>query len=288
MKVGFLCCVLGLLLAVVLLAVVGHSLPRQPPTDRAVTEAALEHALWEPPRHMRIAFHYISLIVLLVLHECAHGYAALKLGDDTAKEAGRLTLNPVAHVDVFGSLVLPAILIWSGSSVIFGWAKPVPVNRQKLRNPRTDDMVVSFAGPAVNFLVAGAALVLMLLTLVVTRTLSPGAVSRDLAWVGKAALCNSFADRQVLTVLAFFKSVMFTGIVLGCFNLIPVPPLDGSWILSGLLPGWARGKFEAIRPYGFFLFLALIVTDVFDYVLLIPILFSVGGLTLLFLLAGFG
>lgn len=168
----------------------------------------------------------IPTIVAITLHEAAHGYAALAMGDDTARRAGRLSLNPLAHVDRVGTILLPGFLLitqWLALHRIvfmFGWAKPVPVAAWRFRNPRRGMMVVAAAGPAMNFLLAW----LGALSLYLVPLLGPGL--RDAA----------------LTLVAYF---LLANVALGLFNLLPIPPLDGGRIAVGLLPeplarAWAR------------------------------------------------
>ena len=168
----------------------------------------------------------VPTILAITLHEAAHGYAALAMGDDTARQAGRLSLNPLAHVDRFGTIILPGFLLVSQLlafgrvGFMFGWAKPVPVSAWKFRDPRRGMMVVAAAGPAMNFL---------------------------LAWIGAVLLhvvpfLRGAAQGVALQFLFYF---MLANIVLGVFNLIPLPPLDGGRIAVGLLPlplarVWAR------------------------------------------------
>ncbi len=179
-----------------------------------------------------------GLIVAIVLHEVAHGWSALALGDPTAKERRRLSLNPIRHVDPVGTLLVPGGLALAGLPV-FGWAKPVPVNKWRLDNPRLGMMLVAAAGPATN-LVLGA------LT-AITLGLIAGTVSA--APTGMLEL--------VVTALQFF---LLINIFLALFNLLPVPPFDGSHIIEGLLPRPAARIYERARPLGFpLLFVLLLV-----------------------------
>lgn len=160
------------------------------------------------------------LVPSVIVHEVAHGVVALRFGDDTAKRAGRLTLNPLPHVDVFGTLLLPALLAVSGAGV-FGYAKPVPVDRRRLRRPRDHGLLVSLAGPATNVVLAVAAALVL-------RSLLP---SQDATALNALSLTSA---------LAWFGIV---NVVLAAFNLLPVPPLDGSAVVERLLParlvpGW--------------------------------------------------
>jgi len=151
----------------------------------------------------------VVLILSIVLHEVAHGYAANWLGDPTARLAGRLTANPLPHIDPIGSIVVPAMLFLSGSGFLMGWAKPVPYNPYNLRNQRWGESFVAFAGPATNFLLA--IIFAVLVRLAIPLELSP-----------------SFVD------LASY--VVYINVLLGLFNLIPFPPLDGSKVIEAFLP----------------------------------------------------
>jgi Zn-dependent protease len=144
----------------------------------------------------------------IVVHECAHGVAALACGDTTARDRGRLTLNPIPHVDPLGSLLLPGLLVLFHSPVVFGWAKPVPVDWASLRNPRNDPLKVALAGPASNFLLA-------------------------LLFAGLARLAPESGFLTPLRVMGYAGVVW--NAALGLFNLIPIPPLDGSWVLMRFL-----------------------------------------------------
>ena len=185
--------------------------------------------------------YVISVAVLLfsvIIHEVAHGFVAYKRGDATAKLMGRLTLNPIYHIDIFGSIVLPAILIMTGAPV-FGWAKPVPVNMLNLKNPKQDMIFVSLAGVTANFLLAVAAGIIMFFI----RTF--------------------FADVSMMaSVYAIMQYVIVINVVLMIFNLIPVPPLDGSRVVLFLLPRDLAQKYAKIEKYGFWIILILLMTNV--------------------------
>ena len=182
-----------------------------------------------------------ALVIAIVFHEVAHGWTALALGDPTAKERGRLTLNPIRHVDPFGTLLLPGLLALSGLPV-FGWARPVPVIKQRLRNPRFGMMAVAAAGPGTNLVLAAIGAVV--LGLLVRSGIQPEGVS-------------GFA-------LASLYSFILINIFLALFNLLPLPPFDGSHIVEGLLPPPAARVYEKLRPFGFpLLFLLLLVMPYF-------------------------
>lgn len=165
------------------------------------------------------AIFLIAIVMFsAIIHEVAHGVAADRLGDSTARYAGRLTLNPIPHLDPFGSLLLPLILALSGSPIFFGWAKPVPYNPFNLQaSPRWGEAIVAFAGPASNFLIA----------LVAALSIRSGVLPMEVAGV------------------VFL--IVLVNVMLGIFNLIPIPPLDGSKILSALLPAGARRGYDEWR-----------------------------------------
>lgn len=171
------------------------------------------------------------LVIAIVFHEVAHGWAALALGDPTAKEQRRLTLNPIRHVDPVGTLLVPGALALAGAPV-FGWAKPVPVDHSRLNNPRFGMMAVAAAGPATNVVLA--AIGAIALGLLAPQTAATGVVSQALFYF---ILINIF---------------------IAIFNLLPIPPFDGSHIVEGALPRrWARA-YERLRPYGMLLFFGLV------------------------------
>ncbi|MFH1136983.1 MAG: site-2 protease family protein [Pseudomonadota bacterium] len=199
---------------------------------------------------LNIVIMAIPILMAVTVHEYAHGLAAFKLGDPTAKNAGRLTLNPIKHLDLVGTLVF---LI----TRMVGWAKPVPVDPRYFRRPRQDMIWVSAAGPAANILLAAVF----------------GQVYRLAA--GDPLLPSSFLEE-----VAVRGVIINVGLAL--FNLLPIPPLDGSGILTGLLPlNWAI-KYEQLRPYGFIILLVLIFTNLIGKLLFPLILtlaqFLVGGL----------
>ncbi len=190
------------------------------------------------------------LVIAIVFHEVAHGWAALALGDPTAKERRRLTLNPIRHVDPMGTLVVPGALALFGGPV-FGWAKPVPVNFNRLRNPRLGMMLVAAAGPATNLLLAALAAVLIGLVVPTDATLDfargvPQVVTPD----GALSLLGS---GLVLFILI--------NTFLALFNLLPIPPFDGSHIVEGALPRAAARQYAKLRSVGMLLFVVLIAAS---------------------------
>ena len=193
----------------------------------------------------------VPLLAAVTVHEVAHGLVAYYLGDPTAKMVGRLSLNPVKHLDLFETL---AFIL----SQAIGWAKPVPVNPQNFKNPRRDMMWVALAGPAANFVLAGVCAVLLRL---LPYFLYP------LSLLGKAWV--SFFGKPVFLMLALGIQL---NIGLAVFNLLPIPPLDGSKILSGLLPRRLAHQYSRLEPYGFILLILLIFTGTIQKIILPAIL----------------
>ena len=182
------------------------------------------------------------LIISVVVHEVAHGYAAYYLGDPTAKLQGRLTMNPIPHIDPIGSILVPAALALLPGSIVFGWAKPVPYNPHNIAN-RYGDAIVAAAGPASNFIMAGIAGAILQLTAVTAGT-------------------------ALATVLV---GIILINVVLGVFNLVPIPPLDGSKILFNFLPARFNYVRDALEQYGFMILLFFIF---FAVELIQPIIFT--------------
>ena len=177
-----------------------------------------------------------GLIIAIVFHEVAHGWTALMLGDPTAKERKRLSLNPIRHVDPVGTLLVPGFLLAVGGPV-FGWAKPVPVMKNRLDNPRFGMMAVAAAGPATN-------IVLALIAAIALGLLAP-------------SLTLEVAGQPTLVGQAIFTFIL-VNVFLAFFNLLPIPPFDGSHILEGLLPPSLARHYERLRPIGMALFVGLI------------------------------
>jgi len=198
----------------------------------------------------------IQLAVILFaisFHESAHAWSALKFGDTTARDLGRISLNPIRHIDPIGSIVLPLVLYFT-SGLLFGYAKPTPVNLERTRNPRLADVVVSVAGPCSNLLLA----LLGLVVLVVIKTLSPGAIG-DLS---DALQGHRFAGGAVAPLTYLFFRFVQVNIQLGVFNLIPIPPLDGSWVLAAVFGEGVRQFFILYGRFGFFFLILLSSTGI--------------------------
>lgn len=176
---------------------------------------------------------YVVFALAITVHESAHAWSANRFGDPTARLLGRISLNPLVHVDIFGTVIFPILLAISGLPV-FGWAKPVPVNPLNLRRPRHDSAWISAAGPLSNI---GLALVSIIVFRMLELTSAGGAFLDGASW--------------------FFYWSAVINLILAAFNLIPIPPLDGGGILAGLLPDSALGFLDRIRPYGFLILIAL-------------------------------
>jgi Zn-dependent protease len=198
----------------------------------------------------------IQLAVVLFaisFHESAHAYAALKFGDTTARDLGRISLNPLRHIDPFGSILLP-LMLYLFSGLIFGAAKPTPVDLRNTREPRLANLVVSAAGPASNFLLATLGLIVFALI----RRADPQAMT-DLLQALQGSRFASGALAPVTYVLFFFVLV---NVMLGVFNLLPIPPLDGSGVLLSLGGAPVARVFAVIRPFGFLILILLVATPV--------------------------
>lgn len=183
----------------------------------------------------------VILLFSIVFHEVAHGKVALWRGDTTARDAGRLTLNPLPHIDIFGTIIFPLILVLTHSPVLFGWAKPVPINPWRFREAKKDMALVGAAGPASNLLLAIGAGLFFRLSF---RLLGPA---------------------NPLSQALFFG--VFINLVLAFFNLIPIPPLDGSRIVLGFLPTNAAVQYNRIERYGFIIIFGLLFLGLFQYIL---------------------
>ena len=193
-----------------------------------------------------------ALVIAIVFHEVAHGYAAKLLGDPTASDRGRLTLNPIKHVDPVGTLLVPGALALLGGPV-FGWAKPVPVNKYRLNNPRFGMMAVAAAGPGSNFVLA--ALGAVLLGLAMPSGIGMGGGTET----GASLLVNRLGDTQWLATGLFY--FILINLFLGLFNLLPIPPFDGSHIVGGLLPARLRAGWERLQGIGMVLLVVLIASS---------------------------
>jgi Zn-dependent protease len=187
--------------------------------------------------------YFLAVIPSVIIHEISHGWMALACGDDTAKRAHRLTLNPIPHISIYGTVIVPAVLVLSGFPA-FGWAKPVPVNLSRLRHPRNQAVLVGLVGPLTNIILAVVFGLIFALTISQT---TKGAVYAFDYYGGATGVAPPSLAVQYLYFLAYVN------VILAVFNLIPIPPLDGSSVLDRLLPrSWLPG-YLSIRPYTIFL-----------------------------------
>ena len=189
-----------------------------------------------------------ALVIAIVFHEVAHGWTALMLGDPTAKEQRRLSLNPIRHVDPVGTLLVPGMLAVMGAPV-FGWAKPVPVLKHRLDNPRFGMMAVAAAGPGMN-------IVLALIGALVLGLALPSGAGMTSGETGMSLIADANGDVSMVASGLFYFILINT--FLAIFNMLPIPPFDGSHIVEGALPRQWVGYYEKLRPYGMLLFFGLI------------------------------
>ena len=216
-----------------------------------------------------VVFFLVSILFSLSVHESAHAWMADRLGDPTARMMGRVTLNPLKHIDPIGTVILPIILVLIHAPV-FGWAKPVPTVPRNFKNIKRDQALVAAAGPVSNLLIALCTTIVLILLEI---TMGPAKFFE---------LLNT--DNSPINLILLFA---FLNLILAFFNLIPIPPLDGSWILEGVLPDSAQGFLAILRQYGFIILIILIFSGGIRYIL-IPIsylLLKVFVLTPLYLLA---
>jgi Zn-dependent protease len=209
-------------------------------------------------------FTVFVLIFSAICHEYAHGWVAYKLGDNTAKDAGRLTLNPIAHLDLFGSVILPLLLLFTKTGFILGWAKPVPYNPYNLRDPKYGDLKVAIGGPGTNFILAAAFGLLaraIAMPLVMKQNLILAFFRRDYDF-----LLGQMNGSLLTSIFVMAVIVCFINILLMIFNLIPIPPLDGSKVLMAFLPYDWRLKLQRIEPYGIFIILFLLMFGLFSLI----------------------
>ena len=214
-----------------------------------------------------IAIQFAVLLFSLSIHEASHAWMADRLGDYTARYLGRVTINPIPHIDPIGTIVFPLLQFFINFPLI-GWAKPVPINPVHLRNPQRDQIFISLAGPASN-LIAGFAAFGILLILKLSSPNARGLI--ELMTILGRIPGNGTILAPVLGILFY---AMVINLLLAIFNIIPIPPLDGHWILYGLLPASAAAVLERISSYGFILLYALMILGVFRFIL-IPVSFMI-------------
>ena len=192
----------------------------------------------------------VPLLSAITLHELSHGWVAYRHGDNTAKSEGRLSLNPLKHLELFGSIIVPASTYFLLGGLVFGWAKPVPVNPNKLNHPNKDMALVALAGPASNLIMA-------------------------IFWFILLRICSHTAS-PLMPEITYWQYILISMSTLGCwlnfilmaFNLFPLPPLDGSRILSALLPTKYQAQYEQLAPYGMLLIVIALATDIFPFALI--------------------
>ncbi len=210
----------------------------------------------------RIVIWVLLVVFAITVHEVAHGWVARKYGDNTAYMLGRLTLNPIKHIDLFGTIILPGLLLVSGTGFIFGWAKPVPVDPRNFKRPLKDMAVVALAGPVSNLLMAVAWALIARLGVIIGAGFE--SISHPLIYSGVAGISIN--------------------LVLAMINLLPIPPLDGSRILTGVLPNYWAWQYNRLERFGFIILLALLYFKLLNVILEYPlfvaqkIFFSIAGL----------
>jgi Zn-dependent protease len=203
-------------------------------TNFNITQKLVEIMIWAIP-----------VIFAITVHEVAHGWVASKLGDNTAKMLGRLTLNPIKHIDLFGTIILPILLLLF-SGFVFGWAKPVPVDWRNLRHPRRDMALVAAAGPLANLAMA-------------------------LIWCMLGHLALESTGSMSTIILAMSKAGVMINAVLMVLNFLPLPPLDGSRVVSSLLSPRLAIQYSRIEPYGFWILLILLATGILSAIMTPPL-----------------
>ena len=203
---------------------------------------------------MKEAFYVLPILFFsVVVHEIAHGWVALKCGDPTARDAGRITLNPIPHIDLFGTIILPLIFVFSNSSFFLAWAKPVPVNPNNYYNYKRDDLLVSAAGPFSNLAMAFVCCI----GLIMMSKVTPGSEPNTFSYY----------------LIRMFAGGIAVNIFLAVFNLLPVPPLDGSHVLASFLPDSVNELFHKIGFLGIFILIFLLQVPAFKQILLAVVRF---------------
>lgn len=199
----------------------------------------------------KIIIWSIPVIFAITLHEYAHGWVASRLGDSTAKFLGRLSLNPIRHIDPIGTLLIPGLLILFKMNFIFGWAKPVPVNWNNLRNPRRDVALVALAGPVSNLIMATI-------------------------WAFIAKLGLMMGDMAFMAPVVYMGAAgIMINTILMILNILPIPPLDGSRVVSSFLPPKMAWRYNLLEPYGFIILIVLLATGLLSYILFHPYVWTV-------------
>jgi Zn-dependent protease len=213
----------------------------------------------------KIIVFAVPIIFAITVHEVAHGFVANQLGDPTAKLLGRLTLNPIKHIDLIGTIAVPLILLLiPGVNFIFGWAKPVPIDWRNLRNPRRDTALVAVAGPAANALMALFWAGMLKVALVYDSG------GQNLGHCPLFILDNAMAHPSLLLSMSVIGVMINLALLI--LNLLPLPPLDGSRIVSCLLPPRAAMRYNQLESFGFVIILILLFTNLLQTIILMPLL----------------
>jgi Zn-dependent protease len=203
-----------------------------------------------------ISYKALPLLLAMVLHEYAHGWVANKCGDPTAKMQGRLTINPLAHIDLFGTIIMPLICLMLPGSFLLGWAKPVPIDPRNMTNPRRDMALVAAAGPGMNLILAVASAIVLAMLM----SIDPSLTSDDSRGATQEA-GTSTATMFLLPIAVMALYSVLVNVFLAIFNLIPIPPLDGGRILVSLLPRQPALALARLEPYGMMILVGLLVFD---------------------------
>jgi Zn-dependent protease len=203
-----------------------------------------------------ISYMALPLLFAMVLHEYAHGWVAYRCGDSTAQLQGRLTMNPLAHIDPFGTVILPLLCLAIPGGFFLGWAKPVPIDPRSMRQPRRDMALVAAAGPAMNLALAIGSALLFALLLSIEPTIGNYWSASE-----NASPSDTWETKLLLPIAVMAVYSVLINVLLMLFNLLPLPPLDGGRILTSLLPPAIAGALMRVEPYGMFILVGLIIFD---------------------------